>query len=335
LTEMGAYWPTKNHVYTPSQIADLVQYGLDRGVRLVPEIDTPGHSFPLCWAYPEYCVEYIYQNKTQTGVYPDPTNPQTWMFLKSIMTNVATRFPSDQFHIGGDEMWFGQWQLTPSIIAFMKKMNWNNIVEVFYYYQRQMIDIMRSLGKKTIGWYPGLDSFPKNFNGTFYDYPDVAVTIYSGGPFPFNGWKSDAENLVNGHMHIILTTPYWVEDPIRDGKDNWQYSPSWQFMYGYDLLDFTAPADLKEKYVLGGALTAWDDTTITDSGSVPVNLTPYLGAVGENWWTGVKNGTWPDYSRYTTQRCRTILRGVPSNPLSGSDLNPNRCVQEYEYPATS
>jgi len=248
---------------------------------------------------------------------------------------IAEIFPGDQYHIGSDEMWFGQWQTSPAILNFMKQQGYNNIVEVFYYYQRRMIDIMRKLGKKTVGWYPGLDSFPSNFNGTFYNYQDVSVTIWNGAPSPFNGWIPEASQLVTGKLHMILTTPFWVDLPQRDEKDVSQYSPTWQFMYSYDVLNFPGDKNQIKEYMMGGELTLWDDTAITDSGNLPIAMTPYLGAVGENWWTGVVNGTQPDYSRYTTQRCRTLVRGVPSNALSGSDIHPYRCVKEYEWPSTS
>lgn len=50
LAEKGAYSPS--HQYTADNIRNLVQYAKERGVRVMPEIEAPGHS--TSWAYGQY-----------------------------------------------------------------------------------------------------------------------------------------------------------------------------------------------------------------------------------------------------------------------------------------
>lgn len=329
-TLLNAYFPVYNHRYTSMDIESIVQYALERGIRVIPEIDTPGHSYPLCVAYPQYCATYIDNNQTLQGLYPDPSNPALWPFLEDVFSKVAQMFPSDQFHIGSDEMWFGQWQASPAINNFMKKNNWTSIQQVLYYYQRQVIQIMRKLGKLTMGWNPGLDSFPINWanDPSYASYQDVSFTMWTGWG---SDWRPSVQQMTQDLGYVILTGPYYVVNPRRE---NIQYSATWQEMYGTDPWNFTQTDVLKKKYVLGGELCAWDDAAITDSGNVVTALTPYLEAVAETWWSTVQNGTEPDYERFSIQRCRTVVRGIPSNPEAGGDVYPYRCFQEYVYPAT-
>eukprot|EP01089_Gocevia_fonbrunei_P004156 TRINITY_DN14169_c0_g1_i1.p1 TRINITY_DN14169_c0_g1~~TRINITY_DN14169_c0_g1_i1.p1 ORF type:complete len:107 (+),score=25.24 TRINITY_DN14169_c0_g1_i1:151-471(+) len=102
-------------------------------------------------------------------------------------------------------------------------------------------------------------------------------------------------------------------------------------MYGTDPMNFTQTDNIKKEYVMGAELCAWDDADVTDSGNIVNALTPYLGAVGETFWSNVANGTQPDWERFSMHRCRTIVRGAPSNPLAGGDVHPYICYQEYEY----
>jgi len=330
-TLYNTYYPTNKHQYTPADVLDLVNYGLERGVRIIPEIDTPGHSYTLCVAYPQYCVQYMNNGQLTQGLYPDPTKPEYWVFLEKVLAAVVEMFPSDQFHIGSDEMWYGQWQAAPTIQNFMQKMNYTDISQVFWYYQRQVIEIMRKLNKKIIGWNPGLDSFPVNWNTNqnYKNYQDVSFMVWTGWGNP---WTPTVEALTSAYGYVILTGPYYVVDPRREKI---QYAATWQQMYGTDPYNYTQTDSLKMKYTLGGELCAWDDAAVTDSGNIVNALTPYLGAVAETWWSDVANGAQPDWYRYFIQRCRTIVRGVPSNPLAGDDIHPYRCYQDYVYAETT
>ncbi|HMP28770.1 MAG TPA: beta-N-acetylhexosaminidase, partial [Saprospiraceae bacterium] len=105
--------------YTHEQIKDVVAYAQERNVTIVPEIDMPGHSMCILAAYPELSV-----GKTPKFVNPgskfsewyadgtfkmlientlDPTNEIVYDMIDKVMTEVASLFPAQYIHMGGDE----------------------------------------------------------------------------------------------------------------------------------------------------------------------------------------------------------------------------------------
>ncbi len=64
---------------------------------------------------------------------------------------VAAMFPDEAFHIGGDE-WWPAWSNAPAVQAFMGEQGFANVVDVYHYYERRMIDIVRGLGRTTYAW---------------------------------------------------------------------------------------------------------------------------------------------------------------------------------------
>lgn len=82
---------------------------------------------------------------------PDPTNNATWEFLEAMLGSVASLFPDEAFHIGGDE-WWDAWGMAPKVLEWMPTQNYTSTVDVYHYYERRIIDIMRGLGKQTVAW---------------------------------------------------------------------------------------------------------------------------------------------------------------------------------------
>jgi len=257
----------------------------------------------------------------------DPTNPEMWNFTKNMWTEIVEIFGTDQVHIGCDETDLYQWQHSPDVKSFMKEMNYTNVNEVLYYYERTIIDILRELGVKIMGWYPGLCNFPLNFNGSYSDYPDVTFEDWTGWCTP--DWQPSIEALVKQDANVLLSGPYYLVDPTRDEPDF-----TWQQMYGTEPRNFTGSHRQKRK-MIGGELTVWDDTGVCDSASINTRLSPFLGAVAETWWSpsSVSEGQGPNFysNRYAAQRCRTVNRGLPSKPLDGGDIDPWICPQEYFF----
>lgn len=112
--------PTDGGFYTQEDIKEIVQYAKDRYLEILPEIDVPGHSMAAIAAYPELCVT----NDTTIQVNPgssfskwfgggkfemyidntlDPTDEKVYQFLDKVFTEIATLFPFEYIHIGGDE----------------------------------------------------------------------------------------------------------------------------------------------------------------------------------------------------------------------------------------
>ncbi len=101
------------HYYTQEQIRDVVAYARDRGIRVVPEFDVPGHTTSWLVGYPELAsAPGPYQIERNWGVFDptmDPTRESTYQFLDAFIGEMAALFPDPFFHIGGDEVTGKQW----------------------------------------------------------------------------------------------------------------------------------------------------------------------------------------------------------------------------------
>src|SRR6266436_6515972 len=100
--------------YTQDEIRDLTAYAHDRGIRVVPEFDMPGHSTAWFVGHPELASgPRPYEIERKWGVF-DPamevTNEKTYKFLDEFVGEMSKLFPDHYFHIGGDEVNGKQWE---------------------------------------------------------------------------------------------------------------------------------------------------------------------------------------------------------------------------------
>jgi len=94
--------------YTQDQIRGIVEYARDRGIRVVPEFDLPGHSASWLVGYPQLAAGpgpfQIVRTWGITDAAMDPANPAVYTFLDRFIGEMATLFPDAWFHAGGDEV---------------------------------------------------------------------------------------------------------------------------------------------------------------------------------------------------------------------------------------
>ena len=110
------------HFYTQDQVRRVIEYARDRGIRVVPEFDMPGHTTSWFVGYPELAsAPGPYQIERTWGVFQptmDPSREQTYEFLDEFIGEMAALFPDPYFHIGGDEVDPTQWNNSTAIQAW-------------------------------------------------------------------------------------------------------------------------------------------------------------------------------------------------------------------------
>ena len=137
------------------QIVEIVEFGLDHGIEIVPEINIPGHTGALLAAYPELGLE-----GEKTGVTVDwgistsllSPLPPTFKFLEELFDEVSGLFPSEYIHVGGDESLIEHWLRDSRVSALMRQKNLTDTSEVLAYFMRSVEEILSKLGKKMITW---------------------------------------------------------------------------------------------------------------------------------------------------------------------------------------
>lgn len=138
--------------YRQSEIRDLVAYAADRGVRIVPEFDVPGHSRAIVTAYPEVGTFSKTLFLGQPEVALNPASEKAYRFLERLFGEMAPLFPDPHFHIGGDEVSKSVWADAEDVKALMARENLADSKAVEAFFLRRAAGIVRRLGKTVIGW---------------------------------------------------------------------------------------------------------------------------------------------------------------------------------------
>jgi len=120
-------------------IKDLVRYADERGVTLVPELETPGHCTYLCNRMPEAFGK---------GPGMDVTQPKIYEVLDVMVKEISEVFKSSPyFHIGCDEA-----RVHTDDAKFLQEHKLKDDGELFAYHVSRMNTIVKKYGKRTVAW---------------------------------------------------------------------------------------------------------------------------------------------------------------------------------------
>lgn len=142
--------------YTPEQMREVVRYATARGIRVVPEIDMPGHASAIAVAYPELMsAPGPYEMERHWGVLKpvlDPTKDATYAFADAMVSELAAIFPDPYLHIGGDEVDDSQWKANPAIQQFMRDNKLADSHALQAYFNRRLETILEKHRRQMVGW---------------------------------------------------------------------------------------------------------------------------------------------------------------------------------------
>ena len=142
--------------YTPEQMREIVSYATDRGIRVVPEIDMPGHASAIAVAYPELMsAPGPYEMERHWGVLKpvlDPTKEATYTFAEAMVSELAAIFPDPYLHIGGDEVDDTQWKESAAIQKFMRDNKLADSHALQAYFNRKLETILEKHHRQMVGW---------------------------------------------------------------------------------------------------------------------------------------------------------------------------------------
>ncbi|MEX6157150.1 beta-N-acetylhexosaminidase [Providencia manganoxydans] len=219
--------------YTQQQMRQVVEYAKERGIRVVPEIDFPGHASAIAVAYPELIsAAGPYQMQRHWGVHQpllDPTQEQVYQFTDALIEELTTIFPDEYIHIGGDEVDPTQWENNPLIQEFMKKNNLKDTHALQAYFNQRLEKILTSHQRKMVGWdeiqHPTLS---KNIVIQSWQGQDsLGHSAQEGfqGLLSTGFYLDQSQSAAYHYRNEILPRPFTVDVNVKQGEQ----AQSWQF----------------------------------------------------------------------------------------------------------
>jgi hexosaminidase len=261
--------------YTQVEIREVVEYARDRGVRIVPEFDMPGHSTSWMPAYPVLAARTgSFEIAPSYGVLSDlmdPTKESTYRFLNNFVGEMAKLFPDQYFHIGGDEVNPTQWNENPRIQRFMRKHHLADAKALQVYFNQRLLKIVTHHGKRMEGWDEVLQpDLPKS----------VIIQSWRGQESLWQAAREGYQGILSAGYYLDLMRPasyHYAIDPLvlpqeRKAALQKQGKP--------------IPAELtpeEQKNVLGGEAAMWEE--IADAENLDAKLWPRLAVIAERFWS--------------------------------------------------
>jgi hexosaminidase len=247
--------------YTQDEVRDLIARARERGIRVVPEFDMPGHSTAWFVGYPELASgPGPYQIERKWGIFDptmDPTQERTYKFLDKFIGEMTQLFPDKYFHIGGDEVSGKEWDANPKIQAFMRVHGLKNNQDLQAYFNRRVQKIVSKYGKIMIGWDEVLHpDLPKG----------IVVQSWRGQESLAQAAKQGYRGLLSYGYYLDLIWPaarHYAVDPLSDAAAN--LSPD------------------EKQHILGGEACMWSEYVSPEN--IDSRIWPRLAAIAERLWS--------------------------------------------------
>ena len=299
---LGAFSPRER--YTTDDVASLVAFARARGVRVVFEVDHPGHLSSACKGYPVLCPADCVWDSGANSVPLAPANNDTWKMLSDTLGELAALSPGEEYmHLGGDEVDQTCWALDSATRewAAARGLAVGDIYGVFI---QRMNAAARALGRLPLRWEDAWNAL-----GTALD-PSTVIHV----------WLSPATlRNVTEHGYKAVYSYQGVYDDIIAYQHGWYLNglfQPWQQMYDVDMLEGLTNASVRS-LVLGGEAAQWGEEA--DGSDVLQTIWPRAAAVAERLWSYdmAKNSSDAGVAaRLANFRCLLLARGVPATPLN-------------------
>jgi hexosaminidase len=257
LQEMGS----DGLYYTQAEIRDVIAYARDRGIRVVPEFDMPGHSTAWFVGYPELASgPGPYSIERKWGIFDpamDPTKESTYKFLDVFIGEMAALFPDQFFHIGGDEVNGKQWDANPKVQEFMHSHNLKTNADLQGYFVERVQKLVAKHGKTMEGW----DEILR---------PNMPSSIVIQS---WRGQKSLAEAAKQGYRGL-LSSGYYL-DLNQSTASHYVVDP----MSG----DAASLSDAEKDHILGGEACMWAEYVSPET--IDSRIWPRMAPIAERLWS--------------------------------------------------
>ncbi|ETI28395.1 hypothetical protein G647_00844 [Cladophialophora carrionii CBS 160.54] len=347
----GAY--SAKQIYSQDDVKAIIAYARARGVRIIPEVDMPGHASQGWTAVDPSivaCANSWWSNDVwayHTAVEPNPgqldiLNNKTYEVVKNVYTELSGLFADDIFHVGADEIQVGCYNFSTLVQEYFAQNSSRTYDDLLQVWVDKAIPIFKSVSNKRLMMWgdvllntPHASNLPKNviiqaWNNGLQDVDNATKLGYdvvvSSSDFlyldcGFGGWVTN-DPRYNQMVNPNVSVPNF--NYLGTGGSWCAPYKTWQRIYDYDFtLNLT---DAQKSHVLGAEVPLWseqvDDTVISSK------MWPRAAALAELTWSGNTDPT-TGIKRTTqmTQRILNFREYLVANGVQAAPLVPKYCLQ--------
>lgn len=274
--------------YTQEEIKEIVRYAGERNITVVPEIDMPGHAEAALSAYPELGCFGLPVEVPQSGFTQNifcAGKEEVLSFLKNVLDEVCSLFPSPYIHLGGDEAPKGNWNKCPDCQKRIAALQLKDSHDLQLWFSAQMADHLKQKGRKAIFWGDVVyhDGYP---------LPDNTVIQW----WNYRGHKDLAlRNALKHRYPVICSSNYYTY--LNFPLTPWR---GYENARTFDLKDVYSdnPSDKvfreNNPLILGMSCAMWTDYGVTER-MIDRRLFPRILALAEQMW---HQGETLDFARF-------------------------------------
>ncbi|ORE03813.1 hypothetical protein BCV72DRAFT_257614 [Rhizopus microsporus var. microsporus] len=342
LSEKGAY--SDKEIYTPEDIQNIIQYGNERGIRVIIELDMPAHTGSIGESHPDYmtCRDKFWEEyaaEPPAGQL-NPVNEEAFQLVKDIVTEGTDVFPDTLYHTGGDEINSKCWEDDATVKKYMDEHNMT-AKDLWFNWTNRLLDfVINDRKKRPIIWEDPLKdggSYPKETIVQIWTTPakkytdlghDVIVSSYDYFYLDcgHGGWVGNDERFIS---------PLQAE--TEDDRFNYGGSggswcapvKTWQRIYSYDMTLGISESSLGK--IIGGEAAMWSEQT--GHTVLEGRLWPRSAAAAEVFWSGSydennnRRTVKEVAERFHDWNYRLQARGINSEPIQPKYCakNPGLC----------
>lgn len=303
--------------YTEADVKEILAYAAERHIKVVPEIELPGHVQALLAAYPELAChpEHMADRDPRVvwGISKDVLclgNDRAIRLFEEIFDYVCRLFPSEVVHIGGDECPTDAWATCPKCQARVQAEGLKDVHGLQNWATRHFVKFLAQRGKRVIGW----DEY---LLGEGIEKTALGMSWRVGRQGAGHEWLSPSDLIARGHEIVMTPTSHCYLDYAQGVKDD-----PFQYIGGYLPLETVYSLDPcagipenQRDHVLGGQGNNWSEYTWNEY-DLEWKMWPRMCALAEVFWTGEKRPGFADFkARMQTHRVRLLSQHVNCAPV--------------------
>lgn len=346
---------SQQEIYTIADVKHLVQYGYDRGVRIIPEVDMPGHS-SAGWSQISPDIVACKDSDWQVAaVEPVPgqleiINDKTYEAVANVFNDISELFHDNFFHVGFDELNVGCYKESEITKTwFQQNPTYNNSDLAQYWVDKAIPIFMNRDNRKLIMWQDAVLSSQIPAKSIPHS---VLMQVWTGD-------RTNTATLIDMGYDVIFSSAdflyldcgfgQWTSNDtlVKDQADpspgipTYNYGgsggswcgpyKSWQRIYSLDL-DYGLTKE-QQKHVIGASAQLWSE----QAGGLTADfmIWPRVASLAELLWSGNLGSDTQLRNDEFTRRIYYFREQLVKRGIRAAVLGPKYCLKHPQSCSTT